>query len=153
MLLRVVQSPLWRAPRRLTDPRSTLSLSSRARFYNGNQWRVFTTNGSPLKKQTATETPAPRKPVDVVTPAASKQATVDDKKQKTIDTAKSAKGGLLSETTVGNKEQRKADWAIVKEMAKYLWPKVGAIMIRDAAPYTKSCCRMTGRPDCVSELL
>lgn len=32
---------------------------------------------------------------------------------------------LLSEQTVSNKEQRKADWAIMKEMARYLWPKVG----------------------------
>jgi hypothetical protein len=24
----------------------------------------------------------------------------------------------------GKQEQRKADWAIMKEMAKYLWPKV-----------------------------
>ncbi|KAI4283491.1 MAG: hypothetical protein L6R35_005170, partial [Caloplaca aegaea] len=30
---------------------------------------------------------------------------------------------LLSEQTVSNKEQRKADWAIIKEMAQYLWPK------------------------------
>ncbi|KAL8849001.1 MAG: hypothetical protein Q9198_011163, partial [Flavoplaca austrocitrina] len=33
--------------------------------------------------------------------------------------------GLLSEQTVSNKEQRKADWAIIKEMSQYLWPKVG----------------------------
>lgn len=33
--------------------------------------------------------------------------------------------GLLSEQTVSNKEQRKAEWAIIKEMARYLWPKVG----------------------------
>lgn len=32
--------------------------------------------------------------------------------------------GLLSEQTVSNREQRKADWAIMKEMARYLWPKV-----------------------------
>lgn len=31
---------------------------------------------------------------------------------------------LLSEQTVSNKEQRKADWAIMKEMARYLWPTV-----------------------------
>ena len=31
---------------------------------------------------------------------------------------------LLSEQTVSNKEQRKADWAIMKEMSRYLWPKV-----------------------------
>lgn len=30
---------------------------------------------------------------------------------------------LLSEQTVSNKEQRRADWAILKEMSKYLWPK------------------------------
>ncbi|MCJ1279530.1 Iron-sulfur clusters transporter atm1, mitochondrial [Puttea exsequens] len=30
---------------------------------------------------------------------------------------------LLSEQTVSNKEQRKADWAIMKEMSRYLWPK------------------------------
>ncbi|KAI9877243.1 MAG: Iron-sulfur clusters transporter atm1, mitochondrial [Pleopsidium flavum] len=30
---------------------------------------------------------------------------------------------LLTEQTVSNKEQRKADWAIMKEMARYLWPK------------------------------
>ena len=30
---------------------------------------------------------------------------------------------LLAEQTVSNKEQRKADWAIIKEMSKYLWPK------------------------------
>ncbi|KAL8785929.1 MAG: hypothetical protein Q9213_003078 [Squamulea squamosa] len=31
--------------------------------------------------------------------------------------------GLLSEQTLSNKEQRKADWAIIKEMVQYLWPK------------------------------
>ncbi|KAI4217396.1 MAG: hypothetical protein LQ349_009054, partial [Xanthoria aureola] len=31
--------------------------------------------------------------------------------------------GLLSEQTVSNKEQRRADWAIMKEMVQYLWPK------------------------------
>ncbi|KAI9822142.1 MAG: Iron-sulfur clusters transporter atm1, mitochondrial [Thelocarpon impressellum] len=30
---------------------------------------------------------------------------------------------LLSEHLVSNKQQRKADWAIMKEMAGYLWPK------------------------------
>ena len=30
---------------------------------------------------------------------------------------------LLAEQTVSNKEQRKVDFAILKEMAKYLWPK------------------------------
>ena len=30
---------------------------------------------------------------------------------------------LLAEQTVSNKEQRKADWAIIKDMAHYIWPK------------------------------
>ena len=30
---------------------------------------------------------------------------------------------VLNTNEVSNKEQRKADWAIMKEMAKYLWPK------------------------------
>ncbi|KAF2213391.1 hypothetical protein CERZMDRAFT_66888 [Cercospora zeae-maydis SCOH1-5] len=30
---------------------------------------------------------------------------------------------LLAEQTISNKEQRKADWAIIKDMSKYLWPK------------------------------
>ena len=30
---------------------------------------------------------------------------------------------LLAEQIVSNKEQRKADWVIMKEMARYLWPK------------------------------
>lgn len=30
---------------------------------------------------------------------------------------------LLAEQTVSNKEQRKADWAIIKDMSRYLWPK------------------------------
>ncbi|KAL9129743.1 MAG: hypothetical protein Q9217_001901 [Psora testacea] len=30
---------------------------------------------------------------------------------------------LLAEQTVSNKQQRKVDWAIIKEMSTYLWPK------------------------------
>ncbi|EPS33228.1 hypothetical protein PDE_08190 [Penicillium oxalicum 114-2] len=33
------------------------------------------------------------------------------------------KKDLLSESAIANKEQRRADWAIMREMAKYLWPK------------------------------
>lgn len=47
---------------------------------------------------------------------------------------------ILVQAELSTKEQRKADWAIMKEMAKYLWPKVshtlfsdidGSIMLRD----------------------
>ena len=36
---------------------------------------------------------------------------------------------LLAEQTISNKEQRKADWAILKEMARYLWPKVSQVQV------------------------
>ncbi|KAF2007666.1 iron-sulfur clusters transporter atm1, mitochondrial precursor, partial [Amniculicola lignicola CBS 123094] len=43
---------------------------------------------------------------------------------KATHAAKSAKPDpLLVEKVVSNKEQRKADWAIMKEMSQYLWPK------------------------------
>lgn len=45
-------------------------------------------------------------------------------KEKPADPSEPArKDPLLAEQTVSNKEQRKADWAIIKDMAHYLWPK------------------------------
>ena len=40
---------------------------------------------------------------------------------KTGDTPKA--DALLAERTISNKEQRRADWTILKEMSRYLWPK------------------------------
>ncbi|KAM0717788.1 hypothetical protein Q7P37_006120 [Cladosporium fusiforme] len=52
--------------------------------------------------------------------AGDKAATPESSKK----ASPTAKGGpLLAEQTVSNKEQRKADWAIIKDMAQYLWPK------------------------------
>ena len=47
------------------------------------------------------------------------------KAEKPADSAQAAVNTdpLLAEQTVSNKEQRKADWAIIKDMAHYLWPK------------------------------
>jgi hypothetical protein len=39
-------------------------------------------------------------------------------------TKSSSEGKLLQEKVVSTSDQRKADWAIMKEMTKYLWPKV-----------------------------
>lgn len=50
---------------------------------------------------------------------------------------------LLSEQTVSNKEQRKADWAIMKEMARYLWPKVCRTYISDRWRKPNTACRTT----------
>jgi len=65
--------------------------------------------------------------VDVATTKASRLADAQAAEtQKGAAAAKSAKNAdLLAEKTITDKEQRKVDWAIIKEMAKYLWPKVG----------------------------
>ncbi|KAJ4303665.1 Iron-sulfur clusters transporter atm1, mitochondrial [Kalmusia sp. IMI 367209] len=46
-----------------------------------------------------------------------------DALQKTTAAKPAKPTTLLAEQTVSNKEQRKADWAIIKEMSHYLWPK------------------------------
>lgn len=55
--------------------------------------------------------------------------------------------GLLREKVTSNVEQRKADWAIMKEMTKYLWPKVhinqGTVKFPRLTGYT----RTTSEPD------
>jgi ATP-binding cassette, subfamily B (MDR/TAP), member 7 len=45
------------------------------------------------------------------------------KKEKPAEPTSTRPDPLLAEQTVSNKEQRKADWAIIKNMAHYLWPK------------------------------
>lgn len=57
-----------------------------------------------------------------------KQPAEESLKPEDVKTAKPAEPAskndpLLAEQTVSNKEQRKADWAIIKDMAHYLWPK------------------------------
>lgn len=57
-----------------------------------------------------------------------KQPAEESVKPEDTKTAKAAEPAskndpLLTEQTVSNKEQRKADWAIIKDMAHYLWPK------------------------------
>lgn len=81
----------------------SLSLSPRAPPYYAA--RVFTS--SPLhRKDVHGQRPLPG-------PKAAMHAT-----------AKVAKPDpLLAEQTLSTKEQRKADWAIMKEMSKYLWPR------------------------------
>ncbi|KAG8529251.1 Iron-sulfur clusters transporter atm1, mitochondrial [Bacidia gigantensis] len=80
------------------------------------QWRCYATKraeelaeNSSLKPETV-QKPSDAKPLDIESkPKAPKPAPKTD--------------ALLSEQTVSNKEQRKADWAIIKEMSQYLWPK------------------------------
>lgn len=41
---------------------------------------------------------------------------------------------LWTERTISNKEQRKADWTIMKEMSRYLWPKVTQTLCNSLQP-------------------
>lgn len=54
---------------------------------------------------------------------ADKDKVVAAAKKSSSSSSSSRKDPLLAEQTVSNKEQRKADWAIIKDMSKYLWPK------------------------------
>src|SRR6266576_739013 len=50
-----------------------------------------------------------------------------DSLQKKAPAERTKNDTLLAEQTVSNKDQRKADWAIMKEMSRYLWPKVASL--------------------------
>jgi hypothetical protein len=60
------------------------------------------------------------------TPEALKKVTPPIAKQDT----------LLQEKLVSNAEQRKADWAIIKEMSRYLWPKVDNLTLYSSLTYS-----------------
>ncbi|KAF2025425.1 P-loop containing nucleoside triphosphate hydrolase protein [Setomelanomma holmii] len=75
-----------------------------------------------------TSSPLHRKDVHGQRPLPGSKVALEETKvaKPTVDpaTAKVAKGDpLLQEQTLTNKEQRRADWAIMKEMSQYLWPK------------------------------
>ncbi|GAB1216710.1 Iron-sulfur clusters transporter atm1, mitochondrial [Aspergillus terreus] len=128
MLPRAARPPCLRFSERFilrgtADPRSA---SWRAASY-ATHLRAFSTGKGPLRKQSTPDTPSDRKPPSSHAPPVSRpvDATPALKPKDVQSTAASAspKKDLLSETTVASKEQRKADWAIMKEMVKYLWPK------------------------------
>ncbi|KAE8835911.1 hypothetical protein HRS9139_04009 [Pyrenophora teres f. teres] len=75
--------------------------------------RVFTS--SPLHRKDAhgqRPKPGSKQAIEAIKPAADAQASKVVKADP-----------LLQEQVLTNKEQRKADWAIIKEMSQYLWPK------------------------------
>lgn len=79
--------------------------------------RVFTS--SPLhRKDVHGQRPVPGSPAALSATKAAKPVA-DPAKPKLPAKA----DPLLAEQVLTNKEQRKADWAIMKEMSRYLWPK------------------------------
>ncbi|RMJ27705.1 hypothetical protein PHISP_01419 [Aspergillus sp. HF37] len=126
MLLRAARSPCWRVPRRLSRPDYTVPRSTpRPTTYHDTQLRLFSSLGGSWRKPETGDSAPERKTANPNSAPGSRLANVDVvQKQKDTQNANSTKkNDLLSEATVANKEQRKADWAIMREMAKYLWPK------------------------------
>ncbi|KAK1147644.1 Iron-sulfur clusters transporter atm1, mitochondrial [Aspergillus melleus] len=131
MLPRAARSPCVRIPARFirrgpVAPRSSPWLPV---AYSAQLRAFSTTHKGPLLKQAVDEPPIERKPPNPAstpsTPPSTDAAVAQSPKDapKASDSDKKKKKELLSESTVATKEQRKADWAIMKEIAKYLWPK------------------------------
>ena len=116
-------TPCWRSTKPFIQPARVVPRSTPWRFaYRGSQLRIFTSSQSPLRKQVEGDKNAELKTAATNAPATTTAAAQDQKNAQNATATN--KKDLLSETSVGVKEQRKADWAIMKEMAKYLWPKV-----------------------------
>ncbi|KKZ66196.1 iron-sulfur clusters transporter atm1, mitochondrial [[Emmonsia] crescens] len=100
-----------------------------ARPHYRGQIRVFNSRGNALRKENTQDhfpekkpPPASEPPAAQASNAASQRITQNNPKDGG-DAIPTKKLEFLNDTTVNTKEQRKADWAIMKEMAKYLWPK------------------------------
>ncbi|GAM36489.1 ATP-binding cassette transporter [Talaromyces pinophilus] len=120
MFARAVRSSCGRLPQR---PQGLYGL---ARISNQNQLRILTTSRSLRDSQkTAATSPIQSKTASIATDTTKKgdgpgvQKLVADTKS----APKKKTEDILNTSAATNKEQRKADWAIMKDLAKYLWPK------------------------------
>ena len=110
---------------------SSLRISThRARAFQKQRWpsvrlfseasRVVQEVRQPSKTTTTIADDAPSKadPAEISNPESAQKP-----KPATAATNAAKQADMLSEQVVSNAEQRKADWAIMKEMVQYLWPK------------------------------
>lgn len=129
MLLRTAQLHYRVAHRNLSWSRVRLSGQSGQGLYrHGGACCAFTT-GRKLSKEQPVDAlkQTAKSSKEVAQSATDKVQNAGGKETASASTLGNKKPGtLLSETTVTSKEQRKVDWAIMKEMAKYLWPKVSS---------------------------
>ncbi|KAJ6189780.1 hypothetical protein N7519_004688 [Penicillium mononematosum] len=123
MLLRAARSPCWRTAQ-FAHPSFAGKLQSTR--LNGTHLRAFTSNNNSLWSQSTDNKDRAVKATPTSTPAPSQLATANviQKPEDSGNAKTPPKKDLLSEPMTGKQEQRKADWAIMKEMAKYLWPKI-----------------------------
>ncbi|KAL4908328.1 iron-sulfur clusters transporter atm1, mitochondrial [Aspergillus multicolor] len=119
MLRQAARSPCWRTPARFVSHRPAFPRSNPvSATLGGTQLRPFS-----VKKQADENTPSDQKtPLPEPSSSSTSAKPAAPSPQKTQN-ATTTRKDLLSESTVGNKEQRRADWAIMREMVKYLWPK------------------------------
>ena len=66
---------------------------------------------------------APNQTRDPVSIKTEPKESIEPESIQKLELDNSPNTNLLGEQTVSNREQRKADWAIIKEMSAYLWPK------------------------------
>ena len=90
-----------------------------------NAKRVFATTPQHRKVEARIVTPPTRHDDD---PSEQKQPTEENVQTESLEKKEGAKAAtrvdpLLAEQTVSNKEQRAADWRIIKNMVQYIWPK------------------------------
>lgn len=117
MLPRTARLPCWRTTTPFIRPACVVPRSTpwKPSSY-GSQFRAFKSSQGPLRRQATEDKAAEQKT------ATASASAADQKSSQNVAATK--KNDFMSEAALGNKEQRKADWAIMKEMAKYLWPKV-----------------------------
>lgn len=148
MLPRAVRSKCWR-PALYAHPRTAGRFSSTRPI--PSQLRMFslkptlrnqsTNNKDTISKNDAAATTPPSQP-EIANASVVPQLEAEAKVQ--VPKKDLAKQELLNEGAIANKEQRKADWAIMREMAKYLWPKVNALGRCLQVGSTDHICRMIG---------
>lgn len=100
-----------------------------------------TRNPSSREVKASPETPDSLRPETIQRPDHARASQHEEAAGQTAPSAPKT-DSLLSEQTVSNKEQRKADWAIIREMSTYLWPKVGAGNAVQGHFMLLSICRM-----------
>lgn len=129
MLLRAARSPCWRTAH-FAHPSFAGKLRStrlNGTHLNGTHLRAFTSNNNSLWSQftdNKDNESVKTTPTSAPAPSQLASANIIQKPEDSGNVKTPPKKDLLSEPMTGKQEQRKADWAIMKEMAKYLWPKV-----------------------------
>ncbi|KAJ5949377.1 hypothetical protein N7454_000961 [Penicillium verhagenii] len=120
MLLRAVRSPCWR-PALYAHPRTAGGFPSTRP--TSTQLRTFHLSAILRNKSTDNKEPLAKNNVTATSPPSQPELANTVEVPKLETETKVPKKELLNEAAITTKDQRKADWAIMREMAKYLWPK------------------------------